>query len=152
MWEAKVVPPYPTRDDLPTTWPHWLVAARNVLGQAVVKFFVPDATGGTSSEVLVIVASRRWPVERCFQDTKTELGLDHFEGRTYDVPVGHLAVTAVTFLFLSKVRLDRRGKKPGPVPPVPQRTPGAGGRPDRPRPGPKPAGRRLSPQGHARAA
>jgi SRSO17 transposase len=29
------------------------------------------------------VAFSRWRVERCFEDQKTELGFDHFEGRSY---------------------------------------------------------------------
>ena len=170
VWEAKIVPLFLKRDELPTTRPHWLIVARNVLEPDVVKFFVSNAPAGTPPEVLLRVALGRWPVERCFQDTKTELGLDHFEGRTYDALVRHLAVTAVTFLFLAKVRLDRGGKKPGPdrvpgpggrrrvgrlggaVPVVPGGAAAAGGRADRPRPGAEPTGRRQSPQGHARAA
>ena len=170
VWEAKMVPLYLKRDELPTTRPHWLVVARNVLEPDGVKFFVSNAPAGTPAEVLLHVAFNRWPVERCFEDAKTELGLDHFEGRTYDALARHLAITAVTFLFLSNVRFDRRGGKPGPdrvpgeggrrrpgrvavdVRPVPGRPARAGGRPDRPCPGPQPAGGHLSPHGHARAA
>jgi SRSO17 transposase len=170
VWEARMVPFFLKRDGLPTTRPHWLVVARNVREPDEVKFFVSNAPAGTPAEVVLHVAFNRWPVERCFEDTKTELGLDHFEGRTYDALIRHLAITAVTFLFLSKVRLDRGGKKSGPdrVPgadgrrragrlggPVPAVPPGiarAGGRVDRPHPGPEPAGRRLPPTCHARAA
>jgi hypothetical protein len=167
---AKMVPLYLKRDGLPTTRPHWLIVARNVLEPDEVKFFVSNGPAGTPPEVLLHVAFNRWPVERCFEDTKTELGMDHFEGRTYDALIRHLAITAVTFLFPSKVRLDRGGKKSGPdrvpaalgrrragrlggpVPDVPPRARRAGGGVDRPRPGPEPAGRRLSPPCHARAA
>jgi len=170
VWEAKMVPFFLKRDGLPTTRPHWLVVARNVLVPDEVKFFVSNAPAGTPAEVVLHVAFNRWPVERCFEDTKTELGLDHFEGRTYDALIRHLAITAVTFLFLSKVRLDhgekksgpdrvpgadrrrRAGRLGGPVPDVPPRAPRAGGGVDRPRPGPEPAVRRLSPPCHARAA
>ena len=170
VWEAKMVPLFLKRDGLPTTRPHWLIVARNVPEPAVVKFFASNAPAGTPAEVLLHVAFGRWPVERCFEDAKTELGLDHFEGRTYDAFIRHLAITAVTYLFLSKVRLDRGGKKTGPdrvpgadgrrragrgggpMPAVPPWPPAAGGRADRPRPGAEPAGRRLPPQGHARVA
>ena len=170
VWEAKMVPLFLKRGELPTTRPHWLLVARNVLEPDVVKYFVSNAPAGTPPEVLLHVAFNRWPVERCFEDAKTELGLDHFEGRTYDALVRHLAVTAVTFLFLAKVRLDRRGGKPGPdrvpgadrrrrpgrlgrpVPALPSAATRPSGRTDRPLPSPKPAGRSLPPQGHARAA
>jgi SRSO17 transposase len=170
VWEAKIAPFFLKRDGLPTTRPHWLVVARKVLEPDVVKSFVSNAPAGTPPEVVLHVAFNRWPVERCFEDTKTELGLDHFEGRTYDALIRHLAITAVMFLFLSKVRLDRGEKKSGPdrvpgadrrrragrlggpVPDLPPRAPRAGGGADHPRPGPEPAGRRLPPPSHARAA
>ena len=170
VWEAKVVPLFLKRGELPTARPHWLVVARNVLEPDAVKFFVSNAPAGTPPEVLLHVAFGRWPVERCFQDAKTELGPDHFEVRNHTSLARHLAVTAVTFLFPSNVRFGRRGGKPGPdrvpgaggrrragrravdVRPVPGRPARAGGRPDRPRPGPQPAGGRLSPPDHARAA
>ena len=170
VWEAKVVPLFLKRDDLPTTRPHWLLVARNVLEPDEVKFFVSNAPAGTPAEVVLHVAFGRWPVERCFEDTKAELGLDHFEGRTHDALIRHLTITAVTFLFLSKVRFDRRGEKPGPdrVPGadrrrrpgrVGQRLPRVPGGADRPcgrthcvGPGSQPPGFRVSPPRHHRAA
>jgi SRSO17 transposase len=32
---------------------------------------------------LLLVAFSRWRVERCFQDDKSEIGLDQYEGRRY---------------------------------------------------------------------
>ena len=29
------------------------------------------------------MSGARWPIERCFQENKSELGLDHYEGRSY---------------------------------------------------------------------
>jgi SRSO17 transposase len=170
VWEAKMVPLFLKRDDLPTTRPHWLLVARNVLEPDEVKFFVSNAPAGTPAEVVLRVAFGRWPVERCFEDAKTELGLDHFEVRTHDALIRHLAITAVTFLFLSRVRLDRRGEKPGPdrvpgphgrrragrlghgLPRVPRGAVGQDGRPDRQGPGSKPPSFRGPPPGHRRAA
>lgn len=114
VWRAKAAPFYLKRDGLPTR-AQWLVVAQNVLDEAEVKYFVSNAPPGTPPEVLLHVAFSRWPVERCFEDQKTELGMDHFEARNYTAMVRHLAVTAVTFLFLSRVRQSRqrRGEKTG---------------------------------------
>ncbi len=118
VWRAKAAPFYLKRDGLPTR-AHWLVVAQNVLDEAEVKYFASDAPPGTPPEVLPHVAFSRWPVERCFQDQKTELGMDHFEARNYTAMIRHLAITAVTFLFLSRVRQahrqsqQRRGEKAG---------------------------------------
>jgi SRSO17 transposase len=38
-------------------------------------------------EELVRVASARWAIQECFQATKNEIGLDHYQVRGY--PVGH---------------------------------------------------------------
>ena len=115
VWRVKMAPLLLKRNGLPTR-PHWLVVARNVLDEEEVKYFVSNAPPGTPLEVILHVAFSRWPVERCFQDQKTELGMDHFEVRNYPAVIRHLAITAVTFLFLSRMLRDyrgRRGGKPG---------------------------------------
>ena len=176
VWRVKMVPLFLKRDGLPTTRPHWLVVAQNVLDEDEVKYFVSNAPPGTPLEVILHVAFGRWPVERCFQDQKTELGMDHFEVRNYQAVIRHLTITAVTFLFLSRVlkdRRDRRGGKTGPVGshgvPGPHRRrrhdavpvdgrgasagiPATAGRGHRLYPGPQPGGRGIPSQGCARAA
>jgi hypothetical protein len=59
------------------------------------------------------VAFSRRRVERCFEDEKTELGFDHYEGRNYRGLLRHQALTAVTHLFLAEARERWRGEKPG---------------------------------------
>ena len=80
VWEAKVVPLYLKRDDLPTTRPHWLIVARNVLEPDVVKFFVSNAPAGTPPEVVLHVAFNRWPVERCFEGHQDRVGARPLRG------------------------------------------------------------------------
>ena len=52
-------------------------------------------------------------MERCFEDEKGELGLDHYEGRKYRGLKRHLILTAVSHLFLAKAHQELRGEKPG---------------------------------------
>ena len=113
VWEAKVAPVYLKRDGLPT-WPHWLLVARNRLDPGEVKYFVSNAPQDTPLEVLLHVAFQRFHVERCFEDEKGELGMDHFEVRNYRSLKRHLLVTAVSHLFLAKVHEQWRGEKSGP--------------------------------------
>jgi len=110
VWEAKAVPIYLKRDGLPT-WPHWLIIARNVENPEEVKFFISNAPAGTPLEALLHVGFSRWHVERCFQDEKTELGMSHFEVRSYRGLRRHLIVTSVTYLFLAEVHQQWRGEK-----------------------------------------
>ncbi len=113
VWEIKRVPLVPKDENgLPATALH-LIVARNVRDILDVKFFVSNAPPETSVRELLHVAFSRWRVERCFEDQKTELGFDHFEGRSYRGLMRHQAITAVSHLFLSEVRQQLRGEKPG---------------------------------------
>jgi SRSO17 transposase len=89
-----------------------LIIARNVLDRDEVKFFVSNAPPQTGSGTLLLVAFSRWRVERCFQDDKSEIGLDQYEGRRYLGLKRHLILSAVSYLFLARVRQEW-GEKPG---------------------------------------
>lgn len=113
VWEIKHILIYPkTEDGLPDK-PYHLIVARNVLEPMVIKYFVGNAPVGTSVQTMLLVAFSRWRVERCFEDEKGELGLDHYEGRLYQGLKRHLIITAVSHLFLAKVHEELRGEKPG---------------------------------------
>jgi SRSO17 transposase len=90
-----------------------LIVACNVLDPTAVKYFVSNAPADTPLSELLLVAFSRWHIERCFEDQKTELGFDHFEGRSYLGLKRHQAVTAVSHLFLAQVQQELRGEKPG---------------------------------------
>lgn len=110
VWEVKAAWFYPKDEDgLPGPRLR-LVIARNVLNPKEVKFFLADAPPGTSVGTLLLVGFSRWHVERCFEDQKDELGLDHYEGRRYAGLKRHLILSAVSYLFLSRVR-EELGKK-----------------------------------------
>ena len=57
-------------------------------------------------------ASLTWHIERCFQDDKGEIGLDHFEVRNYLSLKRHMILSALSFLFLAETNLALRGEKP----------------------------------------
>jgi hypothetical protein len=113
VWEAKHVMLVPKDENGLPAEPLHLVVARNVRDVLAVKFFVSNAPPETPLKEMLHVAFSRWRVERCFEDQKTELGFDHFEGRSYRGLKRHQAITAVTHLFLSEVRQQLRGEKPG---------------------------------------
>jgi SRSO17 transposase len=62
---------------------------------------------------LLLVAFARWRVERCFEDQKGEVGLDHYEGRRYVGLKRHLILSAVSYLFLTRMRQEFGGGKCG---------------------------------------
>src|SRR3990170_62070 len=93
--------------------PYWLVMARNVLDPKEQKYFLSNAAPGTPLEAILHVAFSRWPIERCFEDEKTELGLSHFEVRGYPSILRHLLITQVSHLFLAQQNCRLRGEKSG---------------------------------------
>jgi len=88
----------------------WLLVARSVL-DGTVKYFLSSAPEETSIGTLLHVAFSRWHVERLFLEGKSEVGFDHFEGRTHTGLRRHLVLTSVSLLFLAKQRERLRGKR-----------------------------------------
>jgi SRSO17 transposase len=113
VWEVKHAPLW-TKDanGLPGEQLH-VIAARQVLGAGEVKYFISNAPANMAIETLLLVALSRHRVERCFQDQKSELGLDHYEGRNYKGLIRHLILSCVSYLFLARATLARRGEKSG---------------------------------------
>jgi SRSO17 transposase len=100
VWEARAAPLWMERGGA-VVGPYRLVVARDVLDPGEVKYFLSDATD-VPLRVTMHVAFSRWPVERCLQDQKTELGLSHFECRKYGAVLRHLLLTQVSQLFLAR--------------------------------------------------
>lgn len=113
IWECKhVMLTIKGADGLPGETLHLLVA-RDVLNPEELKFFVSNAPPGTSVGTLLLVAFSRWRVERCFEDQKSEIGLDQYEGRRYLGLKRHLILSSVSSLFLARVRQEGAGEKSG---------------------------------------
>lgn len=113
VWQAKFAEFYLPRDGQPSR-PHWLIVARNALKHAEVKYFVSNAPLNTKPQTLLRVAFGRYPIERAFEDDKTEIGMDHFEVRNYRSLKRHLLISAVSLLFLAHIHQQDRGGKSGP--------------------------------------
>jgi SRSO17 transposase len=111
IWEVKRVPFYlQGADSLPGA--RWqLVVARNVLDPTEIKFFVSNAPPEASVGTILLAAFSRWRVERCFEDDKGEVGLDHYEGRRYPGLKRHLILSAISYLFLAQTNQRLRGEK-----------------------------------------
>jgi SRSO17 transposase len=81
------------------------------------KYYVLNLESTASLKRLVQLARRRWPIEQQYRELKDELGLDHFEGRTYPGWAHHTLLTAAAFTFL---QLERRRSDETPRPTLPR--------------------------------
>ena len=59
---------------------------------------------------LLWVAFSRWPIERCFEIGKRDLGMDHFEMRNWQGIHRHFYITQLTMLFCAQVQQSLREK------------------------------------------
>lgn len=87
----------------------WLLAQRPVGRTKIAKYFFIHLPATTSLRRLVYLAHQRWAIEQQYQDLKDELGLDHFEGRSYLGWTRHVVLTAVAYTFLQQERRHHRG-------------------------------------------
>lgn len=85
----------------------WLLCERSLDGSYDDKFFLIHLPPRTRLARLVKLAHERWAIEQQYQQLKTELGVDHFEGRTYPGWNRHVALTAVAYAFLQRERIAR---------------------------------------------
>jgi SRSO17 transposase len=110
VWEIKFAPCWLPRGH-GVVGPYWLVVARNALHPEETKYFISNAAAGVPLPVILHVAFGRWPVERCLEDEKSELGLSHFEVRCYPALKRHLLITQISHLFLARQANRLRGEK-----------------------------------------
>lgn len=113
VWEAKSIPVWIKDEQGLPGRPYRLLVARNVLNPLEVKYFLSNAPHEAPTETLLLVAFSRWRIERMFQDSKSELGMDHFEVRRFVSIRRHLILTCVSHLFLAEFWLAHRGEKSG---------------------------------------
>jgi SRSO17 transposase len=86
----------------------WLLCERGVGPTGRRRHYVVSLPATASLEQLVRLAHQRWAIEQHYQDLKTELGLDHFEGRSYPGWQHHLVISAVAYAFLQTERRPSR--------------------------------------------
>jgi SRSO17 transposase len=87
----------------------WLVGEHRASGER--KYYLANLPAGTALEELAAAIKARWVCEQAHQQLKEELGLDHFEGRSWTGLHRHALMTMIAFAFLQHLRLGERGKK-----------------------------------------
>jgi SRSO17 transposase len=102
--------------------PGWLIMRRSLDRTPEVKYFLSNAPASCSSATLVHISGLRWPVETAIEEAKGELGMDHYETRTWRGWHHHMTQTLLAHHFLVRLRLQLkkssgvdRGPSPGAV-------------------------------------
>jgi SRSO17 transposase len=85
----------------------WLVGEHRTTGER--KYHLTNHPADAPLEVLAALIKARWICEQMHQQLKEELGLDHFEGRSWRGLHHHVLLCQLAFAFLQHLRLG--GKK-----------------------------------------
>jgi SRSO17 transposase len=85
----------------------WLVGEHRATGER--KYYLSNLPPDAPLERLVTLIKARWACEQMHQQLKDELGLDHFEGRSWRGLHHHALLCQLAFAFLQHLRLG--GKK-----------------------------------------
>lgn len=78
----------------------WLVIEKPKRGAPVEHYVLSTLPKTLSRKQLVLKIKQRWRTERAYQDLKGELGLDHFEGRSYLGWQHHVSCVLACYAFL----------------------------------------------------
>ena len=97
----------------------WLIGEHRTSGEK--KYYLANLSAATDLRTLAATIKARWICEQAHQQLKEELGLDHFEGRSWQGLHRHALMTMIAYAFLQHRRLTkaRRGKKINGPPPQP---------------------------------
>ena len=83
----------------------WMLAEWPVHEPAPTDYWLSDLPADTPMKTLVRLAKMRWRIEHDYRELKTGLGLDHFEGRSFNGFHRHLTLVTAAQLFITRKRL-----------------------------------------------
>jgi SRSO17 transposase len=87
----------------------WLLIEQ--LGDGTLKYHLSKPPKDTSLEELVRLAHQRWAIEQTYQQLNEELGLDHFEGRSWRELHHQLTLCFLAFCFPTRLRTSKNSAR-----------------------------------------
>jgi SRSO17 transposase len=90
----------------------WLVIRRNVQDPTEIKFYWSNAPDDTPLVELVRISGMRWPIESIFEESKGEVGFDHYETRSWLGWHHHMCLSFLAHHFLVRLRVKLKDRAP----------------------------------------
>jgi SRSO17 transposase len=94
---------YLSRDGLPTGDRQWLFLRQNDDGK--IKYAISNAPKKISLCEMVKASNMRWPIEQCFQEGKSQVGMDWYEHRSWPAWHRHMTFVILALHFMLRMRL-----------------------------------------------
>jgi len=88
----------------------WLIIKRTLGSNPTYSYYISNAPESTRLKTFVWLSGLRWAIEQCFEETKSELGMDQYEVRKYPGWNHHILTCMLTHFFLWHLKI-RLGKK-----------------------------------------
>ena len=108
----------PANRDIPRTADRslpdcWLLAEWPPQAGEPTDYWLSNLPPDTPITELARLAKIRWRVEHDYRELKTGLGLDQFEGRSFDGWHRHVTLAALAQAFITMIRTDPKAHAPG---------------------------------------
>lgn len=88
----------------------WLLIRRTMGVEPQYSYFISNAPASVKLPTLIWLSGLRWAIEQCFEETKTELGMDQYEVRKFPGWHHHILTCMLGHYFLWHLKI-RLGKK-----------------------------------------
>jgi SRSO17 transposase len=88
----------------------WLLVRRTIGEEPQYSYFLSNAPASIKLPTLIWLSGLRWAIEQCFEETKTELGMDQYEVRKFPGWHHHILTCMLGHYFLWHLKI-RLGKK-----------------------------------------
>ena len=93
-----------SRDNLPAAQ-LWLIIRRNLDDPTEIKYYFSNAPVSTPLQEFVQISGMRWPIESIFEESKGEVGMDHYEMRSWLGWHHHMLLVSLAHHFLVRLRI-----------------------------------------------
>ena len=91
----------------------WLILKRTIEKNPTYSYYISNAPTSTRLKTFVWLSGTRWSIEQCFEETKTELGMDQYEIRKYAGWNHHMLTCMLAHFFLWHLKIRLGKKSPG---------------------------------------
>ncbi len=97
------------KDGLP--WKHvWLIIKRTLGDEPSYYYYISNAGGNMPMNTFVWLSGIRWAIEQCLEETKSDLGMDHYEVRKLPGWKHHMITCMLAHFFLWHLKIRLGGK------------------------------------------
>jgi SRSO17 transposase len=108
----RVIAAHPVERDRCPPRQEWLIIEWPEGGEQPSDYWISNLPADTAPERLARLARLRWMIELDYRQLKGELGLDHYEGRSYLGFHHHCAIVTAAHGFLTLERADPNRQRP----------------------------------------